>query len=208
MRAAGRGRTRARAGGERSQAGRLRRALGRARRGHRALSRAWGAVRHLNAVMDTPGLRAAYTENLPRITEFHTRMGATSALYAKYKAILRRPAAPPERRGAGAEPRGARLRALRRAELQGRGQRPASRRSRSARPSCRAASPNTCSTPPTASHYASRSSTACRPTWSRPPAPPRRRAWKAASSRCIFQLFPGDAVRAQPRPAREALRPT
>ena len=36
------------------------------------LGRAWGAVRHLNAVMDTPELRAAYTENLPRITEFHT----------------------------------------------------------------------------------------------------------------------------------------
>ena len=57
------------------------------------LSRAWGAVRHLNAVLDTPALRAAYTENLPRITEFHTRMGADERLYAKYKAILAAPAA-------------------------------------------------------------------------------------------------------------------
>ena len=57
------------------------------------LGRAWGAVRHLNAVMDTPELRAAYTENLPRITEFHTRMGADERLYAKYKAILAAPAA-------------------------------------------------------------------------------------------------------------------
>ncbi len=57
------------------------------------LSRAWGAVRHLNAVLDTPALRAAYTENLPRITEFHTRLGADERLFAKYKAILAAPAA-------------------------------------------------------------------------------------------------------------------
>jgi oligopeptidase A len=57
------------------------------------LSRAWGAVRHLNAVLDTPALRAAYTENLPRITEFHTRLGADERLFAKYKAILAAPGA-------------------------------------------------------------------------------------------------------------------
>ncbi|MFT3666286.1 M3 family metallopeptidase [Piscinibacter sp.] len=57
------------------------------------LSRSWGAVRHLNAVMDTPELRAAYGENLPRITEFHTRLGADERLYAKYKAILAAPGA-------------------------------------------------------------------------------------------------------------------
>ena len=51
------------------------------------LGRAWGVVHHLNAVADTPALRAAYTENLPRITEFHTRLGADERLYAKYKAI-------------------------------------------------------------------------------------------------------------------------
>jgi oligopeptidase A len=37
------------------------------------LGRAWGAVSHLNAVADTPALRAAYTENLPKITECVTR---------------------------------------------------------------------------------------------------------------------------------------
>ncbi len=57
------------------------------------LGRAWGAVRHLNAVMDTPELRAAYTESLPRITEFHTRLGADERLFAKYKAILGAPSA-------------------------------------------------------------------------------------------------------------------
>ena len=57
------------------------------------LGRGWGAVSHLNAVADTPELRAAYTENLPKVTEFHTRLGANEALYAKYKAIAASPAA-------------------------------------------------------------------------------------------------------------------
>ena len=51
------------------------------------LSRAWGMVSHLQSVMDTPELRAAYNAQLPRITEFWTRLGANEALYAKYKAI-------------------------------------------------------------------------------------------------------------------------
>ncbi len=51
------------------------------------LSRAWGAVSHLQSVADTPELRAAYNAELPRITEFWTRLGANEALYAKYKAI-------------------------------------------------------------------------------------------------------------------------
>ena len=51
------------------------------------LGRAWGAVSHLNSVADTPELRAAYNETLPRVTEFWTRLGADERLYAKYKAI-------------------------------------------------------------------------------------------------------------------------
>ena len=51
------------------------------------LGRAWGAVSHLNSVADTPELRAAYNEALPKITEFFTRLGADERLYAKYKAI-------------------------------------------------------------------------------------------------------------------------
>jgi oligopeptidase A len=51
------------------------------------LSRAWGAVNHLHSVADTPELRAAYTQALPRVTEFYTRLGADERLYAKYKAI-------------------------------------------------------------------------------------------------------------------------
>ena len=57
------------------------------------LGRAWGAVSHLNAVVDTPELRAAYTENLPKVTEFSTRLGADERLYAKYKAVLASPQA-------------------------------------------------------------------------------------------------------------------
>ena len=52
-----------------------------------ALGRAWGAVSHLNSVADTPELRAAYNEALPRVTDFWTRLGADERLYAKYKAM-------------------------------------------------------------------------------------------------------------------------
>ncbi|MGV2287402.1 M3 family metallopeptidase [Trinickia sp. YCB016] len=51
------------------------------------LSRAWGVIGHLNAVADTPELRAAYGENLPRVTEFWSSVGQNLALYEKYKAI-------------------------------------------------------------------------------------------------------------------------
>ncbi|HEY0825228.1 MAG TPA: M3 family metallopeptidase [Ramlibacter sp.] len=51
------------------------------------LSRAWGMVGHLNAVADTPELRAAYNEALPRVTDFWTRLGSDEKLFAKYKAV-------------------------------------------------------------------------------------------------------------------------
>ncbi|MBT3066705.1 M3 family metallopeptidase [Rhodoferax sp. U11-2br] len=51
------------------------------------LSRAWGAVSHLNSVADSPELRAAFNTALPKVTEFYTRLGADERLYAKYKAI-------------------------------------------------------------------------------------------------------------------------
>jgi oligopeptidase A len=57
------------------------------------LSRAWGAVGHLNAVADSPALRAAYNENLSRVVDFYTRMGADERLFAKYKAVLAGPGA-------------------------------------------------------------------------------------------------------------------
>jgi len=51
------------------------------------LARAWGAVSHLSHVADTPELRAAHADNLPRLTEFYTRQGSDERLYAKYRAL-------------------------------------------------------------------------------------------------------------------------
>ena len=48
---------------------------------------AWGAVGHLNAVADTPELRAAYNAALPKVTELFTRHASDERLYAKYKAV-------------------------------------------------------------------------------------------------------------------------
>ncbi len=67
------------------------------------LGRAWGAVSHLKAVVDTAELRAAFNDNLPKVTEFYTRLGADERLYAKYKALSQTPAAatlPPARKRA------------------------------------------------------------------------------------------------------------
>ncbi|MEN9544122.1 MAG: hypothetical protein RLZZ598_955 [Pseudomonadota bacterium] len=57
------------------------------------LHRAWGAVGHLNAVADTPELRAAYNAVLPRVSELFTRHAADERLYAKYKALASSPQA-------------------------------------------------------------------------------------------------------------------
>ncbi len=51
------------------------------------LGRAWGVVGHLNAVVDTPALRATYNENLPKVTEFWTELGSNLKLFEKYKAL-------------------------------------------------------------------------------------------------------------------------
>ncbi len=57
------------------------------------LRTAWGQIGHLQTVADTPELRAAYAENLPRVIDFSTRMGSDERLYAKYKAVAGSPAA-------------------------------------------------------------------------------------------------------------------
>ncbi len=51
------------------------------------LGLAWSVVGHLQAVMDTPELRAAYNGALPKVTDFYTRLGASDDLFAKYQAI-------------------------------------------------------------------------------------------------------------------------
>jgi oligopeptidase A len=51
------------------------------------LSRAWGQVSHLHSVLDSPELREAYNENLPKITQFYAELGQNLALFHKYKAL-------------------------------------------------------------------------------------------------------------------------
>ncbi len=56
------------------------------------LGRAWNQVSHLHAVMDAPPLRAAYNENLPRVTQFWTELGQNEHLFRKYRALRDGPA--------------------------------------------------------------------------------------------------------------------
>ncbi|MDH5340177.1 MAG: M3 family metallopeptidase [Rubrivivax sp.] len=56
------------------------------------LQRAWGTVGHLQSVADTPALRAAYEDQLPRVTDFHTRLDADQHLYAKTRIMAGAPA--------------------------------------------------------------------------------------------------------------------
>ena len=51
------------------------------------LSRAWGQVGHLNAVMNSPPLREVYNANLPRVTQYYTELSQDERLYAKFKAL-------------------------------------------------------------------------------------------------------------------------
>jgi oligopeptidase A len=51
------------------------------------LSRAWGQVAHLNAVMNSPELREVYNANLPKITQYFTELSQDERLYGKFKAI-------------------------------------------------------------------------------------------------------------------------
>ena len=51
------------------------------------LWRAWSAVGHLNAVVNTPELRAAYNDALPKITEFATWVGLHEGLYRQYRRL-------------------------------------------------------------------------------------------------------------------------
>jgi oligopeptidase A len=55
------------------------------------LRSAWAHVSHLQAVADTPELRAAHAENQPRIIDCMTRLGADARLFGKYKAVAASP---------------------------------------------------------------------------------------------------------------------
>jgi len=51
------------------------------------LSRAWGQVEHLHAVLDSPELRSAYNASLPKITQFWTELGQNQQLFQKYRTL-------------------------------------------------------------------------------------------------------------------------
>ena len=51
------------------------------------LSRAWGIVGHMNAVVNSPELRDAYNGMLPTVTAFWTSLSQDERLFAKYQQI-------------------------------------------------------------------------------------------------------------------------
>ena len=51
------------------------------------LSRAWSPVGHMNSVVNSEPLRAAYNACLPKLSEYGTEMGQNEPLYAAYKQI-------------------------------------------------------------------------------------------------------------------------
>ncbi|MFA6232283.1 MAG: M3 family metallopeptidase [Rhodanobacter sp.] len=55
------------------------------------LWRAWGQVTHLQSVVNTPELRAAYNANLPKLTRFGSEMGQNAVLFAQYRRLAMTP---------------------------------------------------------------------------------------------------------------------
>lgn len=51
------------------------------------LSRVWGPVGHMNAVVNTPELREAYNENLTKLSAYYSDLSQDERLYQKFKAI-------------------------------------------------------------------------------------------------------------------------
>lgn len=51
------------------------------------LGRMWSPVSHLNAVKDSPELRAAYEAALPKLTDYYTDLSQNSRLFDKFDAI-------------------------------------------------------------------------------------------------------------------------
>ncbi|QFT24591.1 Oligopeptidase A [Pseudomonas sp. THAF187a] len=57
------------------------------------LGRAWSPVSHLNAVCNSPELRAAYEACLPKLSEYWTEMGQNKPLFQAYEALAQSPQA-------------------------------------------------------------------------------------------------------------------
>ena len=55
------------------------------------LERAWSPVSHLNAVLNSDALRAAYNACLPKLTEYATELGQHTALCNAYHQVAQQP---------------------------------------------------------------------------------------------------------------------
>jgi oligopeptidase A len=62
------------------------------------LARTWSPVSHLNAVMNSDPMRAAYNACLPKLSAYHTEVGQNEALYRAYASIAADPALTPAQR--------------------------------------------------------------------------------------------------------------
>ena len=62
------------------------------------LARTWSPVSHLNAVMNSDSLRAAYNACLPKLSAYQTEVGQNESLYRAYTAISDDPALTPAQR--------------------------------------------------------------------------------------------------------------
>jgi len=51
------------------------------------LNRVWSPIRHMNAVVNSKGLREAYNQCLPKLSEYSADMGQNTRLYSAYKSI-------------------------------------------------------------------------------------------------------------------------
>ncbi len=52
------------------------------------LTKAWSPVGHLNAVVNTPELRTAYNNCLPKLSDYGTQVGQNQGLYQAYNALM------------------------------------------------------------------------------------------------------------------------
>lgn len=55
------------------------------------LNRSWSPVSHLNAVMNSESLRAAYNAGLPKLSDYGTEVGQNAELLRGYQAVSRQP---------------------------------------------------------------------------------------------------------------------
>ncbi|OAM51793.1 oligopeptidase A [Methylovorus sp. MM2] len=51
------------------------------------IARAWSQVSHMNSVVNSPALREAYNDNLPKLTAFYADLSQDERLYAKFRLL-------------------------------------------------------------------------------------------------------------------------